>query len=232
MPDQNRDVAPGPDGTWFRTRSELLRMPVGWELLAPGDAALTRRVKAAGPSWVVQEKRGNKLFSRGVCAPTARIEHIRAELAVEREDPAYAKGLEKSRARRDAQQVTYVGEFRDAVVAFLAFSPDYAELQARVASAIASHATPVGSGTVARTQRISIEQRAASATIAWLRHQTTSYDGMQIARVRGRRRQVRQQLAQRSHELLASYRRGDRIDPASCVLRLALDRGRSAEANG
>lgn len=232
MPDQDRIVAPGPDGTWFRTKTQLLRMPQGWELLQPGDAALTRRVKEAGPTWVVQEKRGNKVFSRGVCAPKDRIERIRAELAVERADPSYAKKLAQSRARRDAQQVEYVGEFRDAVVAFLAFAPVYAELQERLATAIAAHATPVGSGTVARTQRIPVEERAEAATIAWLRHQTTGYDDMQIARIKGRRREVRRELAQRSRDLLARYRCGDLVDVAICPLRRALDRGSATAAQG
>lgn len=38
--------------------------------------------------------------------------------------------------------------------------------------------------------------------IAWLRHQTTGYDGMMIPRVKGQRRKARQMLARRSHELL------------------------------
>lgn len=232
MPDQNREVAPGPDGTWFRTKTQLLRMPQGWELLPPGDAALTRRVKEAGPTWVVSEKRGNKVFSRGVCAPKDRIERIRGELAVERADPSYAKKLEQGRARRAAQQVEYVGEFRDAVATFLAFAPSHAELQARLATAIAAHATPVGSGTVARTQRIPVEERAEAATIAWLRHQTTGYDDMQIARIKGRRREVRRELAQRSREMLSRYRRGDLVDAALCPIRRALDRGVAAQAQG
>ena len=48
-----------PDGRIFE-------VPAGWALLPPGDAGLTRRVKAAGPSWTVAEKKGRKVFSRGV----------------------------------------------------------------------------------------------------------------------------------------------------------------------
>jgi Fe-S cluster biosynthesis and repair protein YggX len=47
---------------------------------------------------------------------------------------------------------------------------------------VTAHATPVGSGTVARTERIPLEQRAESAVIAWMRHQTTAYDSMKIAK--------------------------------------------------
>ena len=33
----------------------IIAVPEGWSLLPPGDAGLTRRVKAAGDYWVVQE---------------------------------------------------------------------------------------------------------------------------------------------------------------------------------
>jgi hypothetical protein len=35
-------------------------------LLPPVDAAPTRRVKAASDHWIVQEKKGRKVFSKGV----------------------------------------------------------------------------------------------------------------------------------------------------------------------
>ena len=76
-----------------------------------------------------------------------------------------------------------------------------------MARAITAHATPVGSGTVARTKQISVERRAEAATIAWLRHQTTAYDHMSIPRVRGARRAIRRQLAQVSRALLDLHRR-------------------------
>ena len=90
-----------------------------------------------------------------------------------------------------------------------------------MARAVTDHATPVGSGTVAKTKRITVEQRAEAAVIAWMRHQTTGYDGIVIARVKGRRREVRRMLAQRSKELLARYRRGEQV-PEECPLKKAL----------
>jgi hypothetical protein len=90
-----------------------------------------------------------------------------------------------------------------------------------MARAITNHATPVGSGTVARTKRIPIEQRAEAAVIAWMRHQTTGYEGMVIPRVKGKRREVRRMLARRSHELLARYRRGEPVGEG-CPLKKAL----------
>ena len=57
---------PGPAPNTVRsTDGKVLTVPEGWILLPPGDAALTRRVKAAGDHWVVAEKKGRKVFSRG-----------------------------------------------------------------------------------------------------------------------------------------------------------------------
>jgi hypothetical protein len=191
--------------------------------LPPGDAALTRRVKAAGPIWAMQERRGRKVFSQGIWAPADRIVAIQAELQVERESPAYARRRTADAARRDRKQGAYVEDFRQAVIDFLAFAPAHAELAAQLADAVTQHATPVGSGTVARTRRIPIERRAESAVIAWLRHQTTAYDQMRIARVKGRRRDVRRQLAEQSRLLLRGYRQGAEPSPG-CPLQQALQK--------
>jgi hypothetical protein len=192
-------------------------------LLPPGDAALTRRVKAAGDHWVVQEKKGRKIFSRGVWASAVTIEKIRAELEAERSTEGYTKRKAADARRRDKAQMEYVGDFHKAVVEFLAFHPNYTDLAERLARAVTDHATPVGSGTVARTKRIPVEQRAEAAVIAWMRHQTTAYDSMKIARVKGKRREVRRMLAQRSQELLSRYRRGEAVGE-ECLLKKALVR--------
>jgi len=196
----------------------VLAVPDDWALLPPGDAALSRRIKADCPTWTVIELKGNKRFSRGIWAPAARIEALRAELELERQDPAYQRKLDAGRARRAVEQAEYVEDFRGAVLAFLGFHPAHREVVEVMAKRIADHATPVGSGTVARTERIPIEERAEAATIAWMRHQTTGYDNMLIPRVKGQRREVRRMLAQRSVQLLARYRRGEVIDPANCPL--------------
>jgi hypothetical protein len=86
----------------------VLTAPEGWALLPPGDAALTRRVKEAGDHWVVQEKKGRKVFSRGVWAPAATIDRIRAELGVERSTEGYARHKEADARRRDQAQAEYV----------------------------------------------------------------------------------------------------------------------------
>ncbi len=201
---------------------EVEAVPAHWELVPPGEAALSRRIKKDGPSLTVIEPKGRKRFSRGIWAPSDRIEALRGELESERRDPSYQRKLDAGRRRRAVIQEAYADDFRGSILRFLDFHPAYrAEAQA-VAERVAAHAVPVGSGTVARTERIPIEERAAAATIAWLRHQTTAYDTMEIARVRGERRAVRRMLARRSVELLADYRRGRPVDAGSCPLQAAL----------
>ncbi|MCA9177075.1 MAG: DUF2293 domain-containing protein [Planctomycetales bacterium] len=225
MPTENRIVSPGPRERTVRAASgAVLEVPAGWELLPPGDAALTRRFKAGGPTWTVQVKQGRRTLSRGVWGDASRIRQIRVDLEAERATPAYTKRLQADRQRRARRQDEYVDEFYQAVLEFLDFHSAHQTLAARLAQAVATHATPVGSGTVARTQRIPIERRAESAVIAWMRHQTTSYDDMKIPRVRGKRREVRRMLAERSRRLLSEYRRGAAVDAARCPLQRALSR--------
>jgi hypothetical protein len=203
---------PGPTPNTVRSVDGKLRTaPKDWVLLPTGDAALTRRVKAAGDHWVVQEKKGRKIFSRGVWAPAATIEKIRAELEAERATEGYAKRKDADARRRNKAQAEYVEDFFQVVLEFLAFHPSHDDLAARLARAVTDHATPVGSGAVARTKRIPVEQRAEAAVIAWMRHQTTAYDSMTFPRIKGKRREVRRMLAQRSNELLGRYRRGEAV---------------------
>lgn len=216
-------VEPGPrERSVKNERGEVLEVPAEWSLLPPGDAAATRRVKKAGDHWVMSEKRGRKRFGRGVWAPRDVIAEVTAALEKEREDPAYQRKLDAGRARREKEQVAYVEEFFGEVLRFLDFPLTHDELARDLARAVTEHATPVGSGTVARTKRISTDRRAEAAVIAWMRHQTTAYDSMKIARVKGRRREVRRELAQRSSELLDGYRRGERVDASRCPLAQAL----------
>lgn len=197
--------------------------PAGWARLPPGDAGLTRRVKAAGPTWTVQEKVGRKLFSHGVWAPADQIEAARAALTAERSTDAWQRKLEQSRARRAAEQEQYVVDFESQVLGFLRFAPSFARHAEKLAALVTTHATPVGSGTVARTERIPVEERAEAAVIAWLRHQTTAYDHMKIERVKGARRQVRRELAERSRALLDLHRADRPHAAVGCPLCQALE---------
>jgi hypothetical protein len=201
---------------------EIVAVPMSWQLLPPGDAGVTRRVKAAGPTWTVKTRKGRKEFSHGLWADAVQIENAQSSMEATRSTPQYAKAKVVAKARRDEKQEQYVDDFHAAIVAFLGFNVIYQSIAERFATAVTQHATPVGSGTVARTQRIPIERRAESAVIAWMRHQTTAYDHMTIARVKGERREVRRQLASESRRLLEKYRSGHPDAMKQCPLAKAL----------
>ncbi len=201
-----------------------LTPPADWACLPPGDAGLTRRVMAAGPCWQITEKRGRKTFSRGLWAPRANIDAARAALDAERSTESYAKKRAADTARRERGHAVYAAEFEAEVFAFLRFAPAWQSLARSISQLVAAHATPVGSGTVARTERIPIEQRAEAAVIAWMRHQTTSYDDMRIARVAGARREVRRELAQISRAVLDLHRTPAPHAPRGCPLCTAVAR--------
>ncbi|QDT11567.1 DUF2293 domain-containing protein [Planctomycetes bacterium K23_9] len=223
MAHEKLDVSPGPDDRSVKMSDGQIRtVPASWELLPPGDAGLTRRLKSLGPTWTVKEKKGRRSFSKGVWAPADQIQIAKSSVAADRDKPQYAKRKAADADRRQKKQAAYVEDFHGAVVAFLRFDSCYDDLAKHLATAVTDHATPVGSGTVARTQRIPLERRAESAVIAWMRHQTTAYDHMTIARVKGKRREVRRMLAEESRRLLEKYRRGTEVDCATCPLAKAI----------
>ena len=133
MPSETRIVSPGPiDRTVTTSAGAVLTAPDDWELLPPGDAGLTRRVKAGGPTWTVKEQKGRRTFSRGVWAPAARIAAVKSELEAERSTESYAKRRKASAARRDKKQTEYVDEFQEAVIQFLRFEAKHAELAQQI----------------------------------------------------------------------------------------------------
>ena len=201
---------------------KVVPLPDNWALVKSGDAGLTRRLKSCGaPYWVLVHKRRNRIESLGLFMDKDTAAAVKAELDAERETPEYQKQLASSRRSREKKQQRYEQDFYQAVLEFLNFDPGYRELAEKMAHLVADHAVPVGSGTVARTSTIPLEQRAEAAVIAWMRHQTTAYDHMVIARVKGERRAVRRQLASASREILKRYRRGEAILP-TCPLYAAL----------
>lgn len=210
-PTSDPRVFVAPDGS-------RLTPPEDWVCLPPGDAALTRRVKLAGPSWAVIEKRGRKAFSKGLWAPRENVESVRAAVSAERSTEGYAKKRQADVARRERTQADYVITFEQEVLAFLRFSTQWLDLGRVMARKVAAHATPVGSGTVARTKRISVAERAEAAVIAWMRHQTTAYDQLSIPRVKGKRREVRRELAQISRGVLDRHRRDVPHEIRGCSL--------------
>lgn len=223
MPDKTREVRPhSTPRKVISSEGAVLNVPKNWEHLAPGDAALTRRVKASGPTWTVLERKGRRMISKGIWADSATIQTHRLKLLIERASPSYEKKLQAGRQRRQKQQVQYEDDFCGSVFVFLDFHARHQSMAKELAKRISNHATPVGSGTVARTQRIPIQERAEAATIAWMRHQTTAYDSLNITRIKGERRETRRRLAQQSTRLLNAYRRGEDIEGFACPLQKSL----------
>lgn len=210
------------EGYVFNLAGKPMQIPAGWEVLTPGDAALSRRVKQEGPSWTVIEIKRRKRFSHGVLAPAERIAMLKADREAEKDDPKYQKKLVAGRARRAKAEQVYAEEFEQVVFQFLDFHEDHINLANKLAKTVTEHAIPVGSGTVARTQRIPIERRAEAAVVAWMRHQTTAYDHMTIPREKGARREVRRMLAERSRKLLGRYQVRNGEVSQACPLTSAL----------
>ncbi len=219
----HRIVRPGvKKGTVFLESGKQISPPEDWAFLAAGDAAVTRKVKSKGPTWVVQVCKGRRKISKGIWAKAIHILQSQEEVEAKRATPEYERQRKRALARREAKQKAYIASFYAEVFGYLGFHPKY-ELEAKLlAHKVTQHATPVGSGTVARTERIPISQRAEAAVIAWLRHQTTAYDSMRIARIKGRRREVRRYLAAKSKEVLQVYREGREVSEG-CPLKRILN---------
>ena len=216
-----RIVSPGKDGNIINEYGMNEKPPSGWVFLPAGDAAITRKVTAQGMYWRVQFKKGRRLISKGIWAPEENILKAQEAVSAMRNAPEYEKKQASARKSKEKKQQTYETAFEKAVSSFLNFHDDYKTLESKMAKVVTKHAIPVGSGTVARTSTIPIEERAAKAVIAWMRHQTTNYDQMKIARIKGERRNVRKKLASNSVKLLVPYRNGTNIS-ADCPLYLAL----------
>ncbi|MBU0969175.1 MAG: DUF2293 domain-containing protein [Proteobacteria bacterium] len=195
--------------------------PLDWGFLPAGDAAITRSVKAKGPVWVVQVPRGRRIISKGIWARQADILASRKQIQDRRSTPEYARQRVRDLSLREAKQLAYVDAFLAQVIRFLDFHPRYQQHARVLGEKITAHATPVNSGTVARTRLIPIENRARAAVIAWMRHRTTAYESMPIPRIKGKRREIRRALAIKSVEILAAYRQGREI-AQTCPLKKAL----------
>ena len=205
----------------FLLNGKTVTVPDDWEFVPSGDPGLTRRLKSTAECWCVVHKRKRRIEAIGLWCDREVIRRVKNDLEEERSNPVYLRKLEAARLARIAKQDAYVVEFRQAVVDFLNFAPVYEELAWDLADAVTDQAIPVGSGTVARTERIPLKQRAEAAVIAWMRHQTTAYDHMYIARIKDERRKVRRALAENSREILDSYRSGE-PQAEDCPLKKAL----------
>ncbi len=227
-------VYPAPGNKLVEKTGKVVTPPDGWVFQPSGDAGVTRKITARGEYWKVEIKRGKRMISQGVWAPAATVTYANQATAKQRSAPGYQQKLDASRKRRADEQQKYALKFFLNVRDFLQFHSNYDELEKQMAIAITRHAIPVGSGTVARTQTIPISERAAKAVIAWMRHQTTGYDDIYVPKIKGKRRELRRELAAESTQLLEHYRNGKPISP-TCPLWKAVEQDvktRKGENNG
>lgn len=170
------DVYMTREGPWNPEHGEL-EIPEDWDFLPSGDAFVTRRVKAAGTFWVAWRPRGKNRPHRrrlGLWAPKAAIEQGWAVARATEEQRA--KQREQGARSRERQEVVYRDELAEAIRRFLAFAPKHSKLADEIAYEAASRAAVVGSGRVGRTQTLELDQRAALAARALIRHRFTSYE--------------------------------------------------------
>lgn len=169
------DVYDGSDG-WWNPEHDVVVPPEDWEFLATGDAFITRRVKAAGVFWLAWQPRSRTRRHRrllGLWAPAATIAD--AQLAAEQTATARAAKREAGARSRAGQEVRYQDELTNAVVSYLDFAPQHHELALRIARDASIRAAEVGSGRVGRTRLRPLEERAALAARAEIRHAHTDY---------------------------------------------------------
>jgi hypothetical protein len=164
------------NGVWHPEHG-ILSEPEGWEFLPSGDPFVTRRVKAAGVYWSLWMPRDRNRPHRrllGILAPAATIAHARIEAVKTTEERTSRRA--QGAAYRARKEAAYREELGQAIVAFLAFAPEHARLARSIATDAAHRAGGVGSGRVGRTRGLTLEERAALAARALIRHTYTEYE--------------------------------------------------------
>lgn len=175
------DVYVSREGGWWNPDHGDVEIPDGWALLPAGNAYLTRTVAKTGPHWIAwrpgdrPRRRRQRL---GVWAPEEHIEL--AERQAERTAADRARARERAAVQRDRTEQAYRDELAEAIVTWLDFADVHAELAAQIAQAAADHAAVVGSGRVGRTSTLSLEEKAALAARAHIRHHHTDYEDQLI----------------------------------------------------
>ena len=72
--------------------------------------------------------------------------------------------------------MAYRAEFEQAVLGWLAFASEHDAVAHDIAAHAAERAAVVGSGRVGRTKTLTLDERAALAARAYIRHQYTGYE--------------------------------------------------------
>lgn len=150
-------------------------------MLPAGDAFLTRQVKAADDYWVLFRPKGRGQHRRqlGLLAPIEAIAAARAAAVVTASRRETQR--ETSSRQRERAEAAYRAEFEGVVLRWLAFAPEHQVIADEIARCAADRAAVVGSGRVGRAQLLSLDERAALAARAFIRHRHTDYEDRLIS---------------------------------------------------
>jgi hypothetical protein len=177
-PARPEEIPDGDEGwdVWWAPGLGLVRTPPGWVFLPRGDHFVTRKVKEWGRYWVVLRRRPRYTETLGLLAPEeAVVEALR--LAEETEEVRGRRRAASARARERAEE-RYRRELEQAILAYLDFAPEHAALAEEIARGAAARAAEVGSGRVGRARKLTLEEKAALAARAYIRHRYTRYEEM------------------------------------------------------
>jgi hypothetical protein len=169
--------------------------------LPRGDAALTRRAKAASrlSAVVVRFSRARKRYERqGVLVEEAALEEAERQCLADEE--ARARRRERDEERRQAADA----ELQDAIAAEI--RRRFPHCPPERATAIARHTATRGSGRIGRTAAAAaLDPRAIElAVVASIRHLDTSYDELLMAGLD--RAEARERVAAKVDRILEAWR--------------------------
>ena len=196
------DVYESRDG-WWNPEHDVVVPPKDWEFLATGQAFVTRSVKAAGVFWLAWAPRSRTRQHRrllGLWAPAAAIRRAQRSEA----DTASARAVRREAAARSRarQEARYQGELVAAIVEYLHF----AALAQTIAWSAAERAAVVGSGRVGRTRILALDERAALAARAQIRHAHTDYhDRLDELSVLGQDDELYRDIKAQAHDAVDAF---------------------------
>jgi hypothetical protein len=173
---EHLDVYDTREGPWDPEHGAV-EIPADWDLLPTGDAFMTRTVKAGGVYWYAWKPRTRSRPHRrlaGLWAPRVVIEEAEARAA--KTAAARERRREVSAEHRADAEERYRGQLAVAVRAFLDFALEHSALAEAIAENASARAAVVGSGRVGRTRKLAVEERAALAARAYIRHRYTNYE--------------------------------------------------------
>jgi hypothetical protein len=131
-------------------------------------------VKEMGLYWIAVKAARNYTRKLGIWAPEQNIKAA-LELAQESVTKRQSKRI-VSRQQREKGEAKYREAFNEAVFNYLDFTPRHRKLARQIAQGTAEQATVVGSERVGRTKKLTLEEKAALAARAYIRHHHTGYE--------------------------------------------------------